>query len=374
MTIDFDAPVLADLRRRRSAKWQLHDADVLPLWVAELDVPLAEPVAAALHDAVERGDTGYAAPAALAGSFARFAERRWSWQVERDWCWPVPDVMTGVGEVLKVLTAPGQGVVICPPVYHPFFEVPAAVGRSVVQVPLTTGGDLDLDGIDRALGAGARAVLLCSPHNPTGRVWTEQELDDLDAVVRPHAAVVVSDEVHAPLTLPPATFTPYLRRRERRAVALVSASKAFNLAGLKAALAVAGDEETQSALRAIPPDVAWHVGHFGVIAGIAAFDRGDDWLDGLLRHLDRNRVLVGELLADHLPGVGYTAPQASFLAWLDCGAIGQRPAAWFLERARVALSEGADFGAQGAGFARLNFGTTAAVLTEAVQRLAGAVP
>ncbi len=378
VTPDFDALTLEQLKRRQSVKWRTYEPDVLPAWVAELDVPLAEPVRAALLRAVEDGDTGYATPGALAPSFGGFAARRWGWEVDPARCWPVADVMVGVGEALTRLTPPGAGVVLCPPVYHPFSTVLPERGRVAVEVPLLRGA-LDLAGIDRALAAGARAVLLCNPHNPTGRVWDPEELDALDEVVRRHDALVISDEIHGPLVLPGATFTPWLARGDRRGVAVVSASKAFNLAGLKAALLVAGDGPVQDRLAGLPEEVAFRAGHLGVLTGCAAYDEGDVWLDGLLQHLDRNRTRLGALLAEHLPQVRWEPPQASFLAWLDCralplGAPGRSPAAAFLERGRVALVDGAEYGArEGAGYARLNFGTPAEVLTEAVRRMAAAV-
>lgn len=361
--MDLDALTLAQLRRRKSVKWRLYPEDVLPLWVAELDVPLAPCVHEALAQAVELGDTGYAEPEGLAEAFAGFASRRWDWAVEPSRCFPVADVMTGVVEVLKVLTPPGSGVVICPPVYHPFFVIPAEAGRAVAQVPLLDGG-LDLPGIDRALAAGARAVLLCSPHNPTGRVWTRQELADLDEVVNRHDAVVLSDEIHAPLTLPGATFTPYLEAGDRHAVALVSASKAFNLAGLKSALLVAGSSDVRRQLAAIPVEARYRVGHLGALAATAAYTGGDAWLDELLAHLVRQRALVQQLLP---ATVTLTPSEASYLAWLHVGI--DQPAADLLTRGKVALVEGTDFGAQGEGYARLNFGTTTEVLTEALARL-----
>lgn len=367
---DFDALTLPELRLRRSVKWRHHPPDVLPMWVAELDVPLAPCVTRALQAAVTAGDTGYAEPLELAVAFAGFASRRWDWQVDPDRCWPVADVMVGVGEALTALTAPGAGVVVCPPVYHPFATVVPERGRALVPVPLDAGGGLDLGGIGAALAAGARAVLLCSPHNPTGRVWTGEELAALDEVARRYGAVVVSDEIHAPLTLPGARFVPYLGGEDREAVAVVSASKAFNLAGLKSALVVAGSQRVADRLAAMPVEVRYRTGHLGAIAGTAAYERGDDWLDALLAHLDRNRSLLADLLTEHLPEVGHVPPQASYLAWLDCRRLSDRPAARALDRGRVALVEGSDYGAGGAGFARLNGGTTRDLLVEGVRRLA----
>lgn len=373
-TPDFDALPIERLARRRSARWRQHPPDVLPAAVAEMDVPLAEPVTRVLLDAVREGDTGYAAPGDLGRAFAGFARRRWGWTVDPLLCRPVADVMVGVAEALGVLTDRGDRIVICPPVYPPFFTVLPEHGRIPVPVPLAADGALDMPAISTAVAHGARAVLISNPHNPTGRVWTQTELDALDALAREHDAVVVSDEIHAPLALSGAAFVPYLRGRRREGVAVVSASKAFNLAGLKAALVVAGSPRVQERLAAIPAEVAYRVGHLGVLASIAAYEEGDAWLDALLVHLDRNRTLLGELLTTHLPQVRHVPPQASYLAWLDCRLLGDTPAAEFLARGRVALVEGADFGAAGRGWARLNIGTTRAVLEEAVHRMAMALP
>lgn len=368
VTPDFDALPLTALRRRQSIKWRQHPEDVLPLWVAELDVPLAPGVGAALAAAVAEGDTGYASPGRLRAAFAGFAARRWGWQVEPGRCWIVADVMVGVAEALRLLTAPGDGVVICPPVYHPFWSVLPEHDRAPVPVPLVDGA-LDLPGIDAALGGGARAVLLCNPHNPTGRVWTADELAALDRVARGHGAPVVSDEIHAPLTLPGSTFAPYLAAGERQAVAVVSASKAFNLAGLKAALVVAGSDRVQERLSTLPPEAAFRAGHLGVLASTAAYERGDAWLDALLVHLLRNHHLLADLLAPY--GVPHEVPGATYLAWLDLRRLGPAPAQVLLDRGRVALVEGTEFGPEGAGWARLNVGTTRAVLEEGLRRLTG---
>ncbi len=360
MSTELGLPTLAELRQRQSVKWRLYGEDVLPLWVAELDVALAPAVQQVLTRAVELSDTGYCWPWELGAAFAGFAQRRWDWSVDPTRCHAVPDVMTGVGEALERLTAPGDGVIICPPVYPPFFSVPAMVGRRVVEVPLLPDGSLDLAGIDHALAAGARAVLLCNPHNPTGRVWSDTELDGLDEVARRHDGLVLSDEIHAPLTLPGAVFSPYLRGG-RRGVALVSASKAFNLAGLKAALMVAGSADLHDRLAARPPELAHRVGHFGVLAGAAAWTEGDAWLDALLVHLDDVRSwLTGELAG--LTATPWEPPQAGYLAWLDLGRTASE-----LLTAGVAVSDGADFGRP--GWVRLNAGTSKEVLRAALDRL-----
>jgi cystathionine beta-lyase len=284
-------------------------------------------------------------------------------------------VTAGIVEVLRVLTAPGDGVVICPPVYSPFFDAIPEAGRRVVEVPLAAGGELDLDGLERAFRRGVKAFLLCSPHNPTGRVHDRATLDAIAALAERHGALVVADEIHAPLTLPGARHTPFAALGETRSVVITSASKAFNIAGLKCALAVAGSAEVARELRALPEEVRYRAGLLGVIASEAAFVHGDAWLDALLAALDANRRRLAALLDEHLPAIGYRPPDASFLAWLDCRALelGDDPAAVLLERGRVALEPGHAFGAPGRGYVRLNFGTSAALLDDAVGRMAAAV-
>jgi cystathionine beta-lyase len=361
------------LRRRRSSKWVTYPDDVLPLFVAETDVEPAPPVRDALVEAVELGDLGYAEPGGLHAAFAGFAARRFGWAPDPARIQLMPDVMAAIVELLRVLTQPGDGVVVATPAYPPFFDGIPEAGRRVVEVPLT-GRELDLDGIDAALAGGARALLLASPHNPTGRVYDRATLAAAAELADRHGALVLSDEIHAPLTLPGAEHTPFGALGDRRAVVITSASKAFNLAGLKCAVAVACSDDVAAEFERLPEEVRYRAGVLGVIASQAAFEHGDAWLDELLAALDANRRLLGELLAEHLPAVRWTAPEASFLAWLDCRelGLGDDPAAAFLERGRVALEPGVSFGAQGRGFARLNFGCAPAVLEEAVRRMAAA--
>ncbi|PGH44943.1 cystathione beta-lyase [Micromonospora sediminicola] len=397
VSADVDNPLtqltLDQLRQRTSVKWRLHPPDVLPLWVAEQDVPLAPPVADALRRAVELGDTGYAHGTAYAEALGGFAARRWDWAdfpVGRTTL--VPDVMMGAVEVLRLVTDPGDAVVVCPPVYPPFYAFVTHAGRQVVEAPL--GADLRIDhaaleeAFRRARALGRRpAFLLCNPHNPTGVVHRRDELEAVAELAARHGVRVVADEIHAPLALTGARFTPYLTvTGAEDAFALVSASKAWNLAGLKAALAVAGEKAADDLAR-IPEEVSHGPSHLGVLAHTAAFRDGGPWLDALLGGLDANRALLGSLLADHLPSVSWRPPEGTYLAWLDCTRLGvptdapaggvasdlAGPARMFLDRARVALSSGHVFGAGGTGFVRLNFATSPAVLTEAVTRMGRAV-
>jgi cysteine-S-conjugate beta-lyase len=361
------------LRQRRSSKWVTHPPDVLPAFVAEMDVELAPPVRAALHEAIDLGDLGYTEPGGLFEAFAGFAERRLDWRPDPGRMRLMPDVMAGVVECLRVLTEPGDAVAITPPVYAPFFDAIPEAGRRIVEVPLAAGA-LDLDGIESAFAGGARALLISSPHNPGGFVFERATLEAVSALAERHGALVLVDEIHGPLELPGARFGSLGALGDARAVVLTSASKAFNLAGLKCAIAVACSDAVARELDALPEEVSYRAGILGVIAGQAAFEHGDAWLDELIAALDANRRRLGELLAERLPDVGYLEPEAGFLAWLDCRALGlgDDPAAAFLERGRVALEPGLMYGAGGAGFARLNFGCSPALLEEAVERMARA--
>ncbi|KOV75735.1 cystathionine beta-lyase [Streptomyces sp. NRRL WC-3618] len=387
---------LEQLRRRTSLKWRTHPADVLPLWVAEMDVPLAPPVAEALRTAIDLGDTGYPYGSAYAEALAGFAAERWRWDGLRvEHTAIVPDVMLGVVEVLRLVTGPGDAVVVCSPVYPPFYAFVAHDAREVVEAGLGPDLRVDLaaleDAFVRARRDGRRAAFLMSnPHNPTGVVHTRQELEAVAALAREHGVRVVSDEIHAPLVLPGAVFTPFLSvPGAENAFALVSASKAWNLAGLKAALAVAGSEAAAE-LRMLPEEVGHGPSHLGVIAHTAAFRAGGGWLDELLLGLDANRRLLGQLLDEHLPDVRYQRPEGTYLAWLDCTWLGLHderqgtegpgvvsdlagPARMFLDEARVALSSGHVFGSGGEGHVRLNFATSPAVLRQAVTGMGRAV-
>jgi cystathionine beta-lyase len=382
VTAGFDDLSLDGLRARRSQKWVAYPADVLPAWVAEMDFPLAPAVAEALHQAIDRGDCGYAHPGTLPEAFARFAAARFGWSVEPEHVRVAPDVVMGIAEVLKVVTEPGDGVVISPPVYPPFSTTIVRFGRRVVEAPLVereNGWELDLDALERAFAGGASAYLLCNPHNPIGRVFARDELEAIAALAKQHDVVVISDEIHAPMTMPGATHIPFPSLGEEaanRSVVITSTSKAWNTAGLKCAVIVSGSPRMQAELERLPAHLVVESGNLGVLAAIAAFDSATDWLDELIDYLDGNRRLLGELLEAHLPDVGYVPPEAGFLAWLDCRSLGlgDDPAAAFLERGRVALTSGPGFGTEGKGWARLNIGTSRELLTEAVSRMAGALP
>ncbi len=368
------------LRQRRSFKWRTYPADVLPAFVAEMDFDLAGPVIEAVTRALALGDCGYGHLGRLDEVFAAFAADRLGWAADPARVFAIPDVMTGLAEVIQALTPPGAGVVINPPVYPPFWFRFGFSGRRIVEAPLArdSAGRYQLDpaALDRALAEpGVAAYLLCSPHNPTGSVWTREQLHTAADICQRHDVLMVVDEIHAPLVLPGAEYVPFLsidHEMTSRAFAFISASKGWNIPGLKCGLAVAGSAAGDKLLAG-----RWEAflpGHLGVLASVAAFSDGLPWLDAVRAQLDENRRLLRRLLAEQLPGARYQPPQASFLAWIDCRELGLAgdPAATFLDRGRVALSPGQDFGRQGRGFARLNMGTSPELLAEAVHRMAAA--
>lgn len=365
---------LDQLRTRTSEKWRAYPPDVLPVFVAEMDVPLAEPVARAVTDAIGRGDTGYVAGTGYAEAYAGFAATRWGWTdiaIERTVV--VPDVMLGIVDLLLRMTDPGGPVVVTSPCYPPYYPFVANLGRRVVEAPLGDDHRLDLDVLGETFErlAGERAVLLlCNPHNPTGVVHTRDELAAIARLAAEHRVRVVSDEIHAPLVLLGAEFVPYLTVDDD-AFAVVSASKAWNLAGLKSALLIAGPGATDD-FAALSPSISDGASHVGMLAHTAALRDGTDWLDALLDGLDRNRAVLRDLLAEQLPEIGYSPPAATYLAWLDCRPLGfgDDPAAVFLDRGRVAVYSGPRFGTGGAGHVRFNFATPPEIVTEAVRRMA----
>ena len=380
MTQRVEALSLERLRERSSEKWREYPADVLPLFVAETDFPLAPEVTRALERAVAIGDTGYvASKTPLAAAYADFAQRRFGWEPDPGRMRSTADVSMGIVEILRRVTSPGDRVVVMPPVYPPFFDLVAEAGAVVERVPLRDTGaawEIDLEAVAVALDAGARAILLCNPHNPTGTVHSAATLAALAEMAAQRGAAVVSDEIHAPLAQPDAGFTPFLAVSDAaRAIgyAVVSASKAFNLAGLKCALMVTASDGPAGIVRGLPVEVEWRTGQFGLLAAVAAFSEpSDSWLDGLLFTLDENRRLLGDLLTEYLSEARYRIPDAGYLAWIDLTGLGwgDNPARRILREAKVALHYGSAFGAEGAGHVRLNFGTSPEIIREAIARIA----
>ncbi|PZF60433.1 aspartate aminotransferase [Curtobacterium sp. MCBD17_034] len=378
---------------RTSGKYTDFPPDVIPMFVAEMDCTLAEPVRDAMIAAVQGGDTGYLGSSReLPDAFADFAERRWGWRVEPDLVHTTTDVSVAAVEVLRQVTEPGDGVVVMPPVYPPFWEFVDEAGCIAVEVPLlppsdadddatpfptTAGWRIDLDGVRRAFADGARTVLLCNPHNPLGLVHSREALAALAALAAEWDAVVVSDEIHAPLVHSDAVFTPFLAASDdaaRVGVTVTAASKGWNIAGTKCAMMIGASDRSAAWFDALPREVEWRTSILGYLASTAAYRDGEPWLETLLGELVANRRLLAELLPEVVPGARYRQPQASYLAWLDLRGTpwGDDPATPLVDAARVALGHGPEFGTPGIGHARLNFGCSEETLREALRRIGDA--
>jgi cystathionine beta-lyase len=381
--LTFDALTEDALRATGSLKWTRY-GPAIGAFVAEMDFGTAPAVTRALHDAVDAGRLGYLttdAAADMGRACAAWQARRYGWEVPAEWITPLADVVAGLQAAIEKFTPPGSAVVLPTPAYMPFLKVPGALGRELVEVPMVEQSGrmtYDLDAIARAFRAGAGLFVHVNPHNPLGRVFTDEEQLALADVVTAAGARVFADEIHAPLVHPGARHRPYASLSPATAhhtVTATSASKAWNVPGLKAAqlvLSNAGDA-------AYWAEVGFLFGHGaatpGVLANTAAYDSGGDWLDGVLGYLDANRRLLAELLADRLPGIGYTPPEGTYLAWLDCRGLDLPGSAgdFFLQRAGVALVDGPECGSPGQGHVRLNFATPRAVVTTIVDRMAAAV-
>jgi cystathionine beta-lyase len=379
MAIDLTVASLDELHRRRSEKWSIQPLDVLSSTIAEMDFPIAEPIARALREAIERSDLGYAVPASesLRHAFTAFAARRLGWSVDPEQVTVVPDVMLGLLELCRVIAGPGDAIAFASPAYPPFFELLPRTGARLVHVALHDDGRLDLGSLDEALAAGVRALVLANPHNPTGHVSTLGELAAIAERCAEHGVWVLADEIHAPLTMPGVAFTAWLEVSDAAreiGVSLTSASKAFNVAGLKSALIVTASEHAHDLVAGIG-DQHDHSGLLGAIAAEAAFTDGDLWLDAVLAQLDANRAWLTSELPARLPGVAWRPPRATFLAWLDCSelGLGDEPADVFLTRGRIALGPGLDYGPEGAGHVRLNFATSPEHLDQALTRMQAAL-
>ncbi|WP_381562561.1 MalY/PatB family protein [Streptomyces eurythermus] len=375
----FDDITLDALLARRTLKWGRHGGEVLGAWVAEMDFPVAPAVREAVHEAVERGETGYPLRDIRTGlphACADWLARTCGWTVPAERIFLIPDVLTGIGLGIGAYSRPDSAVVVPTPAYPPFLEVVAAQGRRAVEVPLVPDGarrTLDLDAIGAALAGGAGTVLLCNPHNPLGRVFTRSELRALARCVAAHGARVVADEIHAPLTYPGHPHVPYASVSPEAAdhtLTLVSAAKGWNIAGLKCAQAVLTSDRDVRRWRALPFHSRHGASTLGIAANIAAYRAGDPWRREAVRYLDGNRHFLARVLGERLPQARYSMPEATYLAWLDCSFTGlDDPAGFLLREARVCLSDGAFFGAAGRGFVRLNFATSRRIL----ERITGAL-
>src|SRR6266850_1148799 len=383
MTYDFDR--LIDRRRTDSSKWQNYGPDVLPLWVADMDFQSPEPVIRALRERVEHGVFGYLAfeQPEFHELFADRLLKRYGWRVSPDAVVLIPGVIPGFNVAGRILAAPGDGLILQTPVYPPILRAASSIGLTREEAPLARRPDggfaPDLGAFAAAIRERTRFFLLCNPHNPVGRVFTRDELTRLAEVCLRRGLAIVADEIHCELTLAGQRHTPIASLAPEiadRTITLMAPSKTFNLAGLKCSVAIIPNAPLREKFVAGRIDLVQTVNIFGYTAAFAAYRDGQPWLDELLRYLEANRDFVVEYVKTRLPGVKMAPPEATYLGWLDCRAAGpaaRDPFTFFLDKAKVALNDGALFGPGGEGFVRLNFGCPRSVLTEALDRMRAAL-
>jgi cystathionine beta-lyase len=379
-----DSLSAAEMHRSSRIKWRLFGDDVLPAWVADMDFPVAPPIHRAIRELVGRHDFGYhhvpLSPSLRDALVSRMAER-FSWQIDPQRIVPLVNVLQGLDASVLLHSRRGEGVVLETPIYPPFLAAVERSGRRVVESSLVRGAhryEIDFEHLRAMLDPDTRLLLLCNPHNPTGRVFEREELLALGELALEHDIIVVSDEIHADLAFSPHRHLPFATlgpELAERTITLTSATKSFNLAGLPCAFAIFGSDRVQQPFQELPPHVLGQPGILDDAATHAAWTEGQPWLDEVVAYLLENRDLVMDFFARRLPDLRVLPPEATYMAWLDCRELGlpADPFNFFLEHARVALTRGSDFGAPGKGFVRMNFATSRTILLEILERMGAAV-
>ena len=383
----FDDITVESLRDTGSMKWTRMPGH-LSAFVAEMDFGTAPAVTKSLQNSTDKALWGYLPPAVthdMSEATSEFLRSRYSWEVPSSRIYPTADVLSAYEVVLERFTRPGSAVIVPTPAYMPFLTLTPLRGRDIIQVPMIEGEggrpEMDLEGITSAFDQGAHLLILCNPHNPLGRVYSESELLALADVIEAQGGVVFSDEIHAPITFDDHRQIPYASLNETTAshtLTATSASKAWNIPGLKCAQLIVSHDDHQASMK----DIAFIVSHGaatpGVAANTAAYREGGEWLEDVLAYIDGNRTLLSELLATHLPGVTYREPEGTYIAWLDARGLpdikGDRSwAQFFSDEAKVGLTDGALCGEAGVDHLRLMLATPHHILEKIVLAMAEAV-
>jgi cystathionine beta-lyase len=378
MTKAVRALALDELRKRKSSKWRHYPNDVLPLPVAEMDFPMAPAVKAGLQDMLDRSDTGYLGEfPELFEAFAKFSKSRWNWQPDTSQIRMATDVGVGIVEVMRTLIKAGDKVMLNSPVYENIWKWISEVHAELVDVPLSEDGlnyKLDLEAIEREYAKGVKLHILCHPHNPVGIIYTRSELEIIATLAKKYGVIILSDEIHGPLTFNKKEFFPFLSVSDDAkevGIIITSASKSFNFAGLKCALIITESIKLKEKINAMPPAVTWRASLFGAVASTSAYSDSQEWLDGVLITLDENRNLIKKLIDTKIPTIKYRIPDFGYLAWFDVSSLGlgSDPAAQILERSKLALNAGILYGPKHSNFVRFNFGTSEEIINQAFERL-----
>ena len=388
MNYDFDRVI--DRRGTDCAKFDFAvehglPADVLPLWVADMDFQAPPEVLDALRKSVDHGIFGYTGQKGDYFDIVRgWFQRRFHWHTESEWIVPTPGVVFALATAVRGLTEPGDAVLIQPPVYPPFFRVVKANDRRLVECPLVLNNghyEVDFDAFEQAVSDNdVKMFILCSPHNPTGRVWTAEELRRMGEICRRHDVIVVSDEIHCDFSWPEHPHTPFIEaipEMAERAVVCTAPSKTFNLAGLQASNVFIPGKDLRERFRAELGRTGWGgLNGMGQAACKAAYTHGDQWLDALKDYLRGNVAFMRDYLRDNLPMLKLIEPEGTYLVWVDFSALNMTPEQLHdlvADKARLWLDDGGIFGAQGAQFQRFVLACPRSVLKEALDRLKAAI-
>ncbi len=386
MKYDFDKRI--DRTGTASYKWDQSEklfgrGDILPLWVADMDFEPPKEVVDAIKSRAEQGIYGYTVRTqSYYDAITGWLSRRHGWEIEQEWLSSSPGVVPALSLAVQTLTEPGDGIIVQSPVYYPFYDVIRMNGREIVDNPLLLRDgryEIDFGLLEEQAAGGAKMLLLCSPHNPGGRVWTREELERIAEICAKHGVLVVADEIHHDLVFSGHKHTPYASLSEtcaQSSMTCIAPSKTFNLAGLQTAAVVIPNADIRRKYNAALKTLSIHMeSYFGLTATEASYTHGDEWLDQLLVYLEGNRDALLAYVKEHLPQAKAMSPEGTYMVWMDCTAISDKPQELkrlMFEKAGVAFSEGSVFGKQGEGYLRVNLACPRSLLMQALDQFASA--
>jgi cystathionine beta-lyase len=381
----FDAITIEQMREKEGVKWNRYPSDVLPCFVADMDFSIPQTITDALRVQLDRGDYGYTrrlGERELPHIYSAWAKRRHGWDVDPDSVVGLVDIVQGIYITAQMFAEPGDGIITLTPTYPPLWRSVEETGRRLLACTMQRGPEryeIDFDRLDEIVDKRTRILLLCNPHNPTGRVFTRGELEALASFAIKHDLTVLSDEIHCDLVFAPHKHIPFASlgpEIAKRTITMTSATKSFNLAGLRFAIAVFGSPQLRERFDKVPERVRGGLNSLGVLATEVAWRDCESWLDSLIGYLRGNRDFLVSQIHQRIPGMEMRLPESTFLSWLDCAQlpINGSPFEHYLQVGKIGMNDGEDFGDGGAEHVRLNFATSRTILTEIVDRLARATP
>jgi cysteine-S-conjugate beta-lyase len=354
--------------------------DILPMWVADMDFASPYQIKEALMKRVEHGIFGYGVPSSEINTVVKhWVKRRYKWDIKEEWLIPSSGVVTSIAFAIQALTEKGDKVLIQTPVYYPFYSMIENNGRKIVKNPLVLKNDkyeIDFNDFEDKLKSGVKLFILCSPHNPVGRVWTRKELEKMGELCERYGVYIVSDEIHADIIYEPNVHTPMARLNrywENNSITCIAPSKTFNIPGLQASVMIIPSSEIREKVRTVQGTIGFHgLNIFGNVAMEAAYKYGEEWLEALLPYLQKNRDALIQFIREEIPELNVVAPEGTYLVWIDCRKLGlsdDEIKERLIHRGKLGLEPGVKYGTEGAGFVRMNIGCTYKTLQDGLKRL-----